>query len=72
MTEDIPRRACPRCAEMIAVAAVRCRYCGYEEGPSLKRFIGADMTGMSQTRRTLNVIGFAFLILVVLLVILSL
>lgn len=71
MEPDIARRPCPRCAEMIAVNALRCRHCGYEEGPSLKRFIGADMTGMSSTRRTLNVIGFGLLIVILLLVAIS-
>ena len=57
---------------MIAVGALKCRFCGYEDGPSLKRFIGADMTGMSPARRAFNVIGFAVLILIVLMVIVSL
>ena len=57
---------------MIAVGALRCRFCGYEAGPSLKRFIGADMTGMSPARRAFNVVGFAILILILLTVIISL
>lgn len=70
--EGVAREPCPRCKELIAVGALRCRFCGYESGPSLKRFIGADMTGMSPARRILNVIGFAILILIILSVILSL
>lgn len=68
---DIDRVPCPKCKELIAVDAVKCRYCGHEKGASLQRFLGLDLSGMSSTRRILNLVGFAVIVLAVLSAVLS-